>query len=197
MTPKLDTAPAIEHDLADQRDHPMLRDHERIAREMSEPVLLRLHRKLERLSSILTVMNTGAHPDDEANGLLAAFRYGFGIRTVIACSTRGEGGQNTIGPERSGIGRAAHARDGRICTCSRCRCRLASAVAPTIPCMISASPRTATILTRWGEDRIVERLVRAYREERPDINSPSSMCPGSTATTGHDASGGNCHCSRR
>ena len=47
----------------------MLRDHERIAREMSEPVLLRLHRKLERLSSILTVMNTGAHPDDEANGL--------------------------------------------------------------------------------------------------------------------------------
>ena len=59
-----------------------------------------------------------------------------------------------------------------------------SAVAPTIPCMISASPRTATILTRWGEDRIVERLVRAYREERPDINSTSSMCPGSTATTG-------------
>ncbi len=47
-------------------------------------------------------MNTGAHPDDEHSGLLAALRYSFGMRVVILCSTRGEGGQNALGPERGG-----------------------------------------------------------------------------------------------
>ncbi|HVK92391.1 MAG TPA: PIG-L family deacetylase, partial [Mycoplana sp.] len=154
----------------------MLRDHERIAREMSEPALLRLHRKLERLSSILTVMNTGAHPDDEANGLLAAFRYGFGIRTVIACSTRGEGGQNTIGPERGaalGVLRtremeeSARVLDADVVWLGR---------GPDDPVHdFGFSKNGNDTLTRWGEDRIVERLVRAYREERPDIVIPTFL----------------------
>ena len=71
----------------------MLTDHERIARQQSDPALLRLHRALGRLASVLTYMNTGAHPDDEHNGLLAALRFGFGMRVVVACSTRGEGGR--------------------------------------------------------------------------------------------------------
>src|SRR5688572_29089267 len=78
----------------------MLSDRERIARQMANPVLLRLHRALERLTSVTTVMNTGAHPDDETSGMLAALRFGYGMRVVIAFSTRGEGGQNAIGVER-------------------------------------------------------------------------------------------------
>ena len=68
--------------------------HDRLAAREARPALMRLDRALSRLGSVLTVMNTGAHPDDEHSGLLAWFRYGLGMRVVIACSTRGEGGQN-------------------------------------------------------------------------------------------------------
>src|SRR5690606_15344368 len=68
----------------------------------ARPLLVELHRALSRLSSVLTVMHTGAHPDDEQSGMLAAMHFGMGMRTVVACSTRGEGGQNSLGPERTG-----------------------------------------------------------------------------------------------
>ncbi|MBP0656781.1 hypothetical protein J8J20_23175, partial [Mycobacterium tuberculosis] len=48
----------------------------------------------------MTFGNTGAHPEDEHNGLLAALRVGHGLRTIVMCSPRGEGGQNSLGPER-------------------------------------------------------------------------------------------------
>ncbi|MDF2812492.1 MAG: hypothetical protein K0S56_3523, partial [Microvirga sp.] len=152
----------------------MLRDHERIAREMSDPGLIRLHRKLERLSSVLTVMNTGAHPDDEKNGLLAALRFGLGMRVVVACSTRGEGGQNAIGTERGaalGVVRtwemvaAARVLDADVVWLGH---------GPGDPVHdFGFSKNGDDTLARWGEDRILERLVRAYREERPDIVIPT------------------------
>mgnify|MGYP000960627436 CR=1 FL=1 len=80
----------------------MLTPRERIERQMADPWLIRLHRRLSALKSTVTVMHTGAHPDDEQNGLLAYFRMELGMRTIIACSTRGEGGQNALGPERLG-----------------------------------------------------------------------------------------------
>jgi LmbE family N-acetylglucosaminyl deacetylase len=154
----------------------MLRDHERIAREMSDPGLIRLHRKLERLSSVLTVMNTGAHPDDEKNGLLAALRFGLGMRVVVACSTRGEGGQNAIGTERGaalGVVRtwemvaAARVLDADVVWLGH---------GPGDPVHdFGFSKNGDDTLARWGEDRILERLVRAYREERPDIVIPTFL----------------------
>ncbi|MBU1306202.1 MAG: hypothetical protein KKF33_11885, partial [Alphaproteobacteria bacterium] len=68
----------------------MLTARERIERQKSRPALVTLHRALSRLKSTLTVMNTGAHPDDEHSGMLAAMRFGMGMRVVVACSTRGE-----------------------------------------------------------------------------------------------------------
>lgn len=71
-----------------------------LIRDETQPAILRLWRALGRLRSTVTFMNTGAHPDDEHSGLLAWLRYGRGMRVAIACSTRGEGGQNALGPER-------------------------------------------------------------------------------------------------
>lgn len=154
----------------------MLQDHERIAREKGDPALIRLHRKLERLSSVLTVMNTGAHPDDEASGLLAALRFGFGMRIVIACSTRGEGGQNGIGPERGAALAAIRTREME----EAARVLDADVIwlghGPNDPVHdFGFSKNGDDTLARWGEDRIVERLVRAYREERPDIVIPTFL----------------------
>ena len=44
-------------------------------------------------------MQTPAHPDDEHNALYALFTHGMGLRSISAQATRGEGGQNEIGPE--------------------------------------------------------------------------------------------------
>ncbi|MBZ6078549.1 PIG-L family deacetylase [Microvirga puerhi] len=154
----------------------MLSHHERIAQEMSDPALVRLHRKLERLSSVLTVMNTGAHPDDEANGMLAALRFGLGMRIVVACSTRGEGGQNALGPERGGALGVLRTREME----EAARILDADVVwlghGPDDPVHdFGFSKSGDDTLARWGENRIIERLVRAYRAERPDIVIPTFL----------------------
>ena len=47
----------------------------------------------------------GAHPDDEDSALLAAMARGMGVETAYLSLTRGDGGQNLIGPElSSGLG---------------------------------------------------------------------------------------------
>jgi hypothetical protein len=40
-----------------------------------------------------------AHPDDENNGVFVALNRGRGIKTNLYTLTRGDGGQNEIGPE--------------------------------------------------------------------------------------------------
>src|SRR5215471_14251286 len=46
-----------------------------------------------------TFMQIAAHPDDEHNALFALFTHGMGLRSICLQTTRGEGGQNEIGPE--------------------------------------------------------------------------------------------------
>ncbi len=149
---------------------------ERLARDEASPALLRLHRALSRLGSTLTMMNTGAHPDDEQSGLLAWLRFGLGMRVVVACSTRGEGGQNVLGPERGGA-------------LGLLRTREMEEAAQVLDCDIAwlgfgpddpvhdfgFSKDGDDTFARWGEDRIIERLVCAYRRDRPDIVLPTFL----------------------
>lgn len=154
----------------------MLDDHRRLARAVHQPALVRLHRALSRLRSVVTVMNTGAHPDDEANGMLAALRLAYGMRVVVACSTRGEGGQNALGPERGGA--LGVLRTAEMEEAAR---RMDADVAwlghgPDDPVHdFGFSKNGDDTLRRWGEERIVERLVRVYRKYRPDIVIPTFL----------------------
>ena len=54
---------------------------------------------LRHLANTGVYMNADAHPDDENNGLFVQLNRGQGYRTVLATATRGNGGQNEIGPE--------------------------------------------------------------------------------------------------
>ncbi|MCC6992850.1 MAG: PIG-L family deacetylase, partial [Acidobacteria bacterium] len=54
---------------------------------------------LRKLDTVGNVMMTTAHPDDENNALLAYYGFTKGFRTSLVTATRGEGGQNEIGPE--------------------------------------------------------------------------------------------------
>src|SRR6186997_259739 len=54
---------------------------------------------LRHLGNTGIFMMATAHPDDENNGLLVRLNRGQGYRTALATATRGNGGQNEIGPE--------------------------------------------------------------------------------------------------
>lgn len=147
-----------------------------IERQKAAPSLVSLHRALTRLTSVVTVMNSGAHPDDEDSDMLALIRFQLGARVVIACSTRGEGGQNVLGPERQGalavlrsreMEEAARVLDADIAWLGH---------GPADPVHdFGFSKDGDDTFRQWGEGRIVERLVRAYRAARPDIVIPTFL----------------------
>ncbi len=60
---------------------------------------LGLAQLLKRLNTTASVMMIGAHPDDEDSALIAYLARGESARTAYLSLTRGDGGQNIIGPE--------------------------------------------------------------------------------------------------
>ncbi len=75
---------------------------------------------MRQLDGVKRVLMIAAHPDDEDTGLLAALARGMGAETAYLSLSRGEGGQNFIGPRlheglgviRTGELLAARALDG-------------------------------------------------------------------------------------
>jgi LmbE family N-acetylglucosaminyl deacetylase len=55
---------------------------------------------LDRLNVVGSALMIAAHPDDENTALLAYLARGRKVRTGYLSLTRGEGGQNLIGPEQ-------------------------------------------------------------------------------------------------
>jgi len=75
---------------------------------------------LRQMDGVKRVLIIGAHPDDEDTSLLTALARGWGVETAYLALTRGDGGQNLIGPElweglgviRTGELEAARTLDG-------------------------------------------------------------------------------------
>src|SRR6187200_3017967 len=55
--------------------------------------------ELRSFRELGTVLHIAAHPDDENTQLITYFARGRGYRTAYLSLTRGDGGQNVIGPE--------------------------------------------------------------------------------------------------
>ena len=118
-------------------------------------------RKLNVLGSVLMI---AAHPDDENTALLAYYARGRSVRTGYLSLTRGEGGQNLIGPEQGdllGVIRtqellAARRIDGAEQFFTR-----------AIDFGYSKTPDEA--LAKWGRERILSDIVWEIRKFRPDV----------------------------
>ncbi|PYP15512.1 MAG: hypothetical protein DMD52_10470 [Gemmatimonadetes bacterium] len=54
---------------------------------------------LKQLGANKRILMIGAHPDDEYSDLVALFARGLGAQVAYLSLTRGEGGQNLVGPE--------------------------------------------------------------------------------------------------
>ena len=126
-----------------------------------EPALELMLRKLDTVG---TFMMTTAHPDDENNGMLAYYAHGRGFRTALVTATRGEGGQNEIGPElfealavlRSEELLAAHRFDGAEQYFTRA-------------VDFGYSFGVEETLEKWGKQEILGDYVRMIRTIRPDV----------------------------
>src|SRR4051812_1926044 len=148
--------------------------------ELPNDVALRL--LLRKLASTGTFMETTAHPDDEDNALLAMMSHGRGMRTTLVSATRGDGGQNEIGPElfqALGVLRteellAVHRFDGAEQYFTR-------AVDFGFSFSIEES------IEKWGPDEIVGDFVRHIRTIRPDV-IVGFLCGGGGGGQHHQAS---------
>lgn len=121
-------------------------------------------RTLEKLRVLGSVLYIAAHPDDENTALLAYFARGRHLRTAYLSLTRGEGGQNLIGPEQApllGVIRtqellAARAIDGAEQFFTRA-------------VDFGYSKSAEETLSVWGRDEVLADVVRVMRTFKPDV----------------------------
>ena len=119
---------------------------------------------LRQLSTTAVFMQATAHPDDENNALHVYLNRGRGVRTILATATRGDGGQNEIGPElndplavlRTEELEAMHRFD-------------ASEQYFTRAIDFGYSFSIEETLEKWGRDEIIADYVRLIRMTRPDV----------------------------
>ncbi len=119
---------------------------------------------MERLNVLGAVLMVAAHPDDENTALLAYLSRGRHYRTAYLSLTRGEGGQNLIGPEQGdlmGVIRtqellAARRIDGAEQYFSRA-------------IDFGYSKTAAETLRKWDKERILSDIVWIIRKLRPDV----------------------------
>ena len=119
---------------------------------------------LRRLGNTGIFMQATAHPDDENNGLLVLLNRGLGYRTALVTATRGNGGQNEIGPEifealgvlRTEELHAIHRFDGAEQYFTRA-------------VDFGYSFGIEETFEKWGREEILGDFVRLMRTIRPDV----------------------------
>lgn len=117
------------------------------------------------LTNDAVVMNISAHPDDEDGATLAYYRMKYGAKTYSILFTRGEGGQNEIGPElyeELGVLRTAE---------TLLAGEILGAEVGFLNLQDFGYSKTATeTFRKWGgSQEVLRRLVLAIRKYKPDV----------------------------
>lgn len=119
---------------------------------------------LRRLGNTARILHIGAHPDDENTALFAPLALGRGADAAYLSLTRGEGGQNSLGPElgvalgliRSEELLAARRIDG-------------AAQFFTRAIDFGFSKSAEETFTHWPRDSVLADVVAVIRRYRPDV----------------------------
>src|SRR5262252_465946 len=119
--------------------------------------------RLLKLQTTASVMHTTAHPDDEHGGMLAQLSRGRGARVSLLTLTRGESGDNAIGPEL--FDAVGLIRTEELLMADRHygvdRQYFTTAVD------YGFSKRLEEALVKWGRDNVLRDIVRIIRIDRP------------------------------
>src|SRR5580698_722620 len=139
----------------------------------SAPAILQELKSFREMGSVLYI---AAHPDDENTLLIAYLARGRNYRTAYLSLTRGDGGQNVLGPqfdEKLGVARtqellAARRLDGGQQFFSRAM-------------DFGFSKDYKETLGIWDRQQVLSDVVRVIREFRPDVViNRFSTTPGGT-----------------
>jgi len=153
-----------------------LSDPARIHNERLTPHIVQLWRALIPLQTVVSFMNTGAHPDDETSAMLAAIGLRDGIDISYACSTRGEGGQNDIGTETTqALGTLRTGEMERACDVLNMRMYWHCNSPDDTIFDFGFSKSGDETMKKWGQARLMKRFVDIIRTERPDIICPTFL----------------------
>lgn len=147
------------------------------AQSPQTPSAVRLYNDLQKLNFLGSALYIAAHPDDENTRLISYLSNAVHARTAYLSMTRGDGGQNLIGPELRellGVLRtqellAARRVDGGEQFFTR-----------AVDFGYSKHPDET--LRIWDKDLVLSDVVRIIRQYRPDviINRFDHRTPGST-----------------
>jgi LmbE family N-acetylglucosaminyl deacetylase len=132
--------------------------------QSQQPSASQLKLRLKKLNFLGSVLYVAAHPDDENTRVIAYFGNERLAATAYLSMTRGDGGQNLIGPEiRDQLGLirtqellAARRIDGGQQFFTRAN-------------DFGYSKTVDETFSIWGKDEILSDVVRVYRQYQPDV----------------------------
>ena len=147
------------------------------AQKPDKPTSAELFHEIQKLNFLGTALYVAAHPDDENTSLISYMANHEKARTVYLSMTRGDGGQNLIGPELRellGVLRthellAARHMDGGEQRFTRAN-------------DFGFSKHPKETLKIWDKDKVLADVVWTIRQIKPDviINRFDHRTPGST-----------------
>ncbi len=120
--------------------------------------------RLDKLSVLGSVLYVAAHPDDENTSVISYFANGKLTRTAYLSATRGDGGQNLIGPEiRESLGMI---RTQELLAARRID-QGEQFFSRAVDFGYSKHPDET--FDKWDREQVLSDFVRVYRKFRPDI----------------------------
>ena len=147
------------------------------AQQPAKPSSVDLYNQLKKLNFLGSVLYVAAHPDDENTRLISHLSNDVNARTAYLSLTRGDGGQNLIGPElreELGVIRTqelieARKIDGGIQFFTRAN-------------DFGYSKNPDETLQVWNKDQVLSDMVWVIRKFQPDIiiNRFDHRTPGTT-----------------
>lgn len=148
-----------------------------LAQQPQKPTTSEIYHNLQKLNFLGSAMYIAAHPDDENTRLISYLSNDVKARTAYLSLTRGDGGQNLIGPEIRellGVIRtqeliAARKTDGGEQLFTRAN-------------DFGYSKHPDETLAIWNKEEVLSDVVRAIRKFKPDIiiNRFNHRNPGTT-----------------
>ena len=150
-----------------------------VARADQPPAGHAIMQQLRTFASTGRALYVAAHPDDENTQVITYLARGRGYRTAYLSLTRGDGGQNLLGPQLGdalGVARtqellAARRLDGGRQYFTRAK-------------DFGYSKNAEETLTVWNRQAVLADMVRVIREFRPDVII-TRFAPGPAPTHGH------------
>ena len=118
---------------------------------------------LQKLATTASLMHTTAHPDDEHGGMLTLASRGWGARVSLLTLTRGEAGDNALGPQL--FDALGLIRTEELAVADRYYGVDQQYFTSVID--YGFSKRLEEAFDKWGRENVLRDMVRIIRTERP------------------------------